>query len=178
MHLLTRLVKDNPNIEGITIGDHEFKIRHFADDTFGILKNDTSYNEFNKEANTFFKASAMSENFTKRDNIAKRIRRALASGQRARAAQEAPQEGGRRPGRRGQGRGGGEAAAAQRHHLRRAHAACPSGEAKGALREIRPGHRGGCIDQSMDEWTDGCINGRMDGSMGGYMDGRMDGWID
>ena len=82
---LTRLVEDNPNIEGITIGDHEFKIRHFADDTFGILKNDTSYNEFNKEANTFFKASAMSENFTKRDNIAigsesRRDRRTLPGG--------------------------------------------------------------------------------------------------
>ena len=67
---LTRLVKDNPNIKGITIGDHEFKIRHFADDTFAMLKDDASLNEFNSEVNTFFKASAMSENFTKRDNIA------------------------------------------------------------------------------------------------------------
>ena len=82
---LTRLVKDNPKIEGITIGDHEFKIRHFADDTFAMLKNDTSLKEFNNEVNTFFKASAMSENFTKRDNIAigsesRRDRRALPGG--------------------------------------------------------------------------------------------------
>ena len=67
---LTRLIKNNKNIHGITIGGHEFKIRHFADDSFGILADDDPYDEFNSEVKRFFKASAMSENFTKRENIA------------------------------------------------------------------------------------------------------------
>ena len=38
--------------------------------TFAILKNDESYHEFNRTVKVFFTASAMSENYNKRDNIA------------------------------------------------------------------------------------------------------------
>ena len=64
------MVKQDPSLAGIKIGDYEFKINHFADDTFGILKNLAQLPEFNKILKIFFEATNMKENPAKREYLA------------------------------------------------------------------------------------------------------------
>ena len=74
---LTRMVTENPNIKGLSIGPHTFKIRHFADDTFAMLRDKHDLSAFNLDLQVFFEATGMAENLTKRDYIALGVSRYL-----------------------------------------------------------------------------------------------------
>ena len=62
----TRLVK-NSKLNGVNIGPHKFLISHFADDTFGILKDHKELPLWDQLCNTFYTATNMKENLSKRE---------------------------------------------------------------------------------------------------------------
>ena len=62
MEAFTRLVKADKELEGIRIGSNEYRIRHFADDTFGLLRNEHQIPRFSELIDVFCKGTNMREN--------------------------------------------------------------------------------------------------------------------
>eukprot|EP00965_Chrysotila_dentata_P190646 6174023-Pleurochrysis_carterae.AAC.1 len=54
-------------IQGINIGEKHSKIRHFADDTIGNLRNESELEHFQEHIHTFCAATNMLENISKRE---------------------------------------------------------------------------------------------------------------
>eukprot|EP00965_Chrysotila_dentata_P006224 202999-Pleurochrysis_carterae.AAC.2 len=63
----TRSVQQDTRIQGIKIGEMHSKIRHFADDTIGTLRNESELECFQEHIHTFCAAINMLENQSKRD---------------------------------------------------------------------------------------------------------------
>eukprot|EP00965_Chrysotila_dentata_P104724 3459002-Pleurochrysis_carterae.AAC.1 len=63
----TRSVQQDTRIQGIKIGEMHSKIRHFADDTIGTLRNENELEYFQEHIHTFCAATNMLENQSKRD---------------------------------------------------------------------------------------------------------------
>ena len=70
MEAFTRLVKADKELEGIRIGSNEYRIRHFADDTFGLLRNEHQIPRFSELIDVFCKGTNMRENESKREFVA------------------------------------------------------------------------------------------------------------
>ena len=70
MEAFTRLVKADKKLEGIRIGDTEYRIRHFADDTFGLLRNEHQIPRFSELIDVFCNGTNMRENESKREFVA------------------------------------------------------------------------------------------------------------
>ena len=70
MEAFTRLVKADNKLEGIRIGDTEYRIRHFADDTFGLLRNEHQIPRFSELIDVFCNGTNMRENKSKREFVA------------------------------------------------------------------------------------------------------------
>eukprot|EP00965_Chrysotila_dentata_P162490 5365986-Pleurochrysis_carterae.AAC.2 len=64
-----RSVQQDRRIKGIGIGEMHSKIRHFADDTIGTLRNEDELEYFQEHINTFCTATDMLKNASKRDML-------------------------------------------------------------------------------------------------------------
>ena len=63
---LTRIVYNDKALKGIAIGEFVYKLSHFADDSFAFLKNPRMERRLNTHLGTFFQATNMRENKSKR----------------------------------------------------------------------------------------------------------------